>query len=135
MKAGVLIGSHFFDGTHARSDMDFCFEDTPEMHTFLQHTGFQRVYEYRGPQQEQSYWRNGHQHIDVFLARSLERRRLLRNIIRWCGLFRLILGKKDRQKVWWVMGVCIERLWSIWRQQELPVKGVQGNAWDEPFRD
>jgi hypothetical protein len=136
MKAGVMIGSHFFGGTHPRSDVDFCFEDTPEMRRFLELVGFSDPrFLYEGEQQEQSYWRHKNRPVDVFLVRSIERRKLARNLLRLSGLFRMIRDKKNRQRVWWAVGTCIERLWAIWKREKLLPAAKPSRHWSTPFRD
>jgi hypothetical protein len=136
MKSPVLIGSQFFGRTHARSDADYCFEDTPEMHRFLSDIGFNAArFLYEGEQQEQSYWQLRSRHVDVFLVRSVSRRRLARNLLRWTGLFRMVRSKKNRQRIWWALGTCIERIWAVYSQERLLPEEKPSKHWTTPFRD
>lgn len=117
LKPVRVIGSRYFGGVRSQSDWDFIAEDTPEMRSFLQSTGWicTRIYDNK-ELSNTSFWRHTTHSAELFLCQSVRRRVWVREIIRWSKIFRFVRAKRSRMEVWWALERCVERLWVVWKE-------------------
>ena len=105
------------------------------MRRWLTEHGYNLMHEWHDKRQETCYWRRSKPWRDVFLVRTVARRKLLRNLIAASGLFRVVKSKRGRQRIWLALGVCLERLVAILRDERIVVRQPQSAHWTTPFRD